>query len=253
MPQRLACFLLQLAPALFLPLPLAAATPLVVARRRILMALPALIVGAAMIWTPLRAQPRGRGGGGGRGGKGAASALAVLQAAPGGPKVEGTVLFFSRGGGEVRVVADVSGLDKPGLYALHVHAKGECAADPAGKQPFVSAGGDFDPTGAAHACPDAAKRHAGDLGNIEVKADGTGHLELTTGALALSGASAVVDKAVILHAGSDDCTTQPDGNAGARLACGIAESVDANPGRPPRRHGRTPPGSGSPTGQPAVR
>ncbi|HEY6322027.1 MAG TPA: superoxide dismutase family protein [Thermoanaerobaculia bacterium] len=221
-----------------------------------MIALPALVAGmAAMtaIWTPLRAQPRGRGGSGGREGKGAASALAVLAAAPGGPKVEGTVLFFARGGGEVQVVADVSGLDKPGLYALRVHAKGECAADPAGKQPFASAGGDFNPTGAAHACPDAAKHHAGDLGNIEVKADGTGHLELTTGALALSGASSVVDKAVILHAGSDDCTTQPDGNAGARLACGVAESVDTSPGRQPRRRGRTPPGSGSSTGLPGAR
>jgi Cu-Zn family superoxide dismutase len=222
-----------------------------------MMALPALIAGLAamtamiVLWTPLRAQPRGRGGSsGGREGKGAASALAVLEAAPGGPKVEGTVLFFARGGGEVQVVADVSGLDKPGLYALHVHAKGECVTDPAGRQPFVSAGGDFNPTGAAHACPDAAKHHAGDLGNIEVKADGTGHLELKTGALALSGAGSVVDKAVILHAGSDDCTSQPDGNAGARLACGVAESVDA-PGRPPRRRGR-PPGSGSPPGQPAA-
>jgi superoxide dismutase, Cu-Zn family len=224
-----------------------------------MMALPPLIAGlAAMtamtaIWTPpLRAQPRGRGGsGGGREGKGAASALAVLEAAPGGPKVEGTVLFYAHGGGAVQVVADVSGLDKPGLYALHVHVKGECLTDPAGKQPFASAGGDFNPTGAAHACPDAAKHHAGDLGNIEVKADGTGHLELTTGALALSGAGSVVDKAVILHAGSDDCTSQPDGNAGARLACGVAESVDA-PGRPPRSRGRTPPGSGSPPGQPAA-
>ena len=221
-----------------------------------MIALPALIAGVAAliaIWTPLRAQPRGRGGSSGREGKGAASALAVLEAAPGGPKVEGTVLFFARGGGEVQVVADVGGLDKTGLYALHVHAKGECATDPAGKQSFASAGGDFNPTGAAHACPDAAKHHAGDLGNVEVKADGTGHLELTTRALALSGASSVVDKAVILHAGSDDCATQPDGNAGARLACGVAESVDTNPGRQPRRRGRTPPGSGSPTGQPVRR
>jgi len=238
--------------------------PLAVARRRVRPALPALVAGLPVIaaiaaigaiWMPLlQAQPRGRGaGGGGRGEKGAATALAVLAAAPGGPKVEGTVLFYSRGGGEVQVVADVSGLDKPGLYALHVHAKGECAADPAGKQPFVSAGGDFDPAGAAHACPGAGKHHAGDLGNVEVKADGTGHLELTTGALALSGASSVVDRAVILHAGTDDCTTQPDGNAGARLACGVAESVDTSPGSQPRRRGRMPPGSGSSTGPPAPR
>src|SRR5579864_3186511 len=225
----------------------------------VMIALPALLTSMAAMfapWAPLLAQPRGRGGSGasgGREGKGAASALAVLEAAPGGPKVEGTVLFYARGGGEVQVVADVSGLDKPGLYALHLHAKGECASDPAGKQPFVSAGGDFDPAGAAHACPGAAKHHAGYLGNVEVKADGTGHLELTTGALALSGAGSVVDKAVILHAGTDDCTTQPDGNAGARLACGVAESVDTSPGSQPRRRGRMPPGSGSSTGPPAPR
>ncbi|MBV8199826.1 MAG: superoxide dismutase family protein [Acidobacteria bacterium] len=209
-----------------------------------------LAAGLAALWAPVRAQPAERGGarrgGGGRHEGATASALAVLQAAPGGPRVEGSVLFFSRGGGEVQVIADVSGLDKPGLYALHVHEKGECAAGPAGKPPFASAGNDFNPTGAPHACPDAPKRHAGDLGNVEIKADGTGHLELSSKALALSGSSSVVDKAVILHAGADDCATQPDGNAGAPLACGVAKAVDDTSSSSSRRRGRAHPGQGSP-------
>jgi Cu-Zn family superoxide dismutase len=217
-----------------------------------MMVLAVLAAGAMAWWQPLQAQPPGGGGrrgrpGGGLAGSegGGASALAVLQAAPGGPRVEGAVLFFVRGG-SVQVVADVSGIDKPGLYALHLHEKGECKADPAGKQPFASAGGDFDPGGDPHACADAARHHAGDLGNIEVQADGTGHLELATSALTFSGARSVLEKAVILHAGADDCATQPDGNSGARLACGVAERVDDRQSRQPRRSGRTPGGSAAP-------
>lgn len=209
-------------------------------------------IGVTAVWAPLRAQPRSRGGGGlGGGGRQEkeASALAVLQAAPGGPKVEGSVLFYARGG-KVQVVADVSGLDKAGLYALHVQEKLECKADPAGKQHFASAGGDLNPAGAPHGCPDAPKHHAGDLGNVEVGADGTGHLELTTGALSMSGASSLIGKAVVLYGSRDDCVTQPDGNAGTRLACGVAESVDTSQGRQPRRRGSRGPG-GAGTGPPA--
>jgi Cu-Zn family superoxide dismutase len=159
--------------------------------------------------------------------------------------VDGTVLFYSRGGA-VQVVADISGFDKPGLYALHVHEKGECVTDPAGKQHFASAGGDFNPAATPHGCPASAKSHAGDLGNVEIGPDGTGHLELATKALALTGANSVDDKAVILHAAADDCATQPDGNAGARLACGAAKSVESS--RAPRRPSRVLPGGSPPAG-----
>jgi Cu-Zn family superoxide dismutase len=216
----------------------------------------------AALRLPLWGQPPGSGfGGGGAGRRGGGargddsgsggqersgpSALAVLVAAPGGPQVDGTVLFYSRGGA-VQVVADISGFDRPGRYALHVHEKGECVADPAGKEHFASAGGDLNPAGAPHGCPPSARSHAGDLGNVEIGPDGTGHLELATKGLALTGASSVVDKAVTLHAAADDCTTQPDGNAGARLACGIAKAVESS--RSPRRSGRAQPGGSPPPG-----
>jgi Cu-Zn family superoxide dismutase len=146
------------------------------------------------------------------------AAIAKLESAEA-PKVSGLVTF-AQDGDKVRIVADVTGVDKPGPHGFHLHENGKCEHDPAGKH-FSTAGGHFNPTGVAHACPDSAVHHAGDFGNIDVKADGTGHLELTTSMLSLTGANTPVGKAVILHTGDDDCKTQPTGNAGGRLACGV--------------------------------
>jgi Cu-Zn family superoxide dismutase len=157
----------------------------------------------------------------------AISAQAVLEPAKDTPGFSGRVIFL-RAGDQVRVVADVAGVTPAGNHGFHLHENGKCERDASGGgKDFTSAGGHFNPAGAAHACPDTATHHAGDLGNIVINADGTGHLDVTTSALSLSGPSSLVGRSVILHAGADDCATQPTGNAGGRMACGVVVSGSA--------------------------
>src|SRR5262249_42892063 len=149
--------------------------------------------------------------------KSAPSAKAVLEARSG-STVTGSATFTEVPGGGVKAVVHVEKAP-PGTHGLHVHEKGDCS-DPEAK----AAGGHFNPTSMDHAGPMDEKHHAGDLGNIEVKADGTGDLEITSKMLTVKeGPNSVVGKAVIFHEKADDLKTQPTGNAGGRLACGVVK------------------------------
>lgn len=142
-----------------------------------------------------------------------AKAVAVLSPTAN-SKVMGTVTF-TKVGDEVKVVADITGLT-PGKHGFHIHEFGDCTS-PDG----TSAGGHFNPAKHQHGAPDASDRHAGDLGNIEADASGKAHLELSDKTIRLSGAESIIGHAVIVHEKVDDLKTQPTGDAGGRLACGV--------------------------------
>lgn len=147
----------------------------------------------------------------------APSARATLEARSD-STVTGTATFAELASGGVKVHVHVENAP-PGTHGLHIHEKGDCS-DPKG----MSAGGHFNPTGAPHAAPMAAMHHAGDLGNIEIGADGKGDLDITSPMLTVSsGPNSVVGRSVIFHEKADDMTTQPTGNAGGRLACGVIQ------------------------------
>ena len=140
-------------------------------------------------------------------------AVAVLSPTKG-STVSGTVTFTKVQTG-VKIVADVSGLT-PGLHGFHVHEFGDCSAPDAS-----SAGGHFNPTQTHHGAPDMPFRHVGDFGNLLADASGKAHYERVDTIIVLNGGNSVIGHALIVHEKVDDLQTQPAGNAGGRVACGV--------------------------------
>ena len=145
----------------------------------------------------------------------ATKAVAILQPSSG-SEVKGQVTF-TKTGDDVKVVADIENL-KPGKHGFHLHEKGDCSATDAS-----SAGAHFNPTHQHHGGPTTAEHHAGDLGNITADSTGRVHLEWT-GKLQLNGPDSIVGKSVVVHEMEDDLKTDPSGNSGTRIACGVIEA-----------------------------
>jgi Cu-Zn family superoxide dismutase len=146
----------------------------------------------------------------------APGATAVLRNAQGAVVAQAT---FTQTPAGVRLVVDARGLP-PGDKGIHIHEVGRCEP-PA----FTSAGGHFNPGRRQHGLENPAGPHAGDLPNLHIDAQGTGRLETTTDRVTLgSGPTSLFDadgSALVIHAAPDDHRTDPAGNSGARIACGV--------------------------------
>ena len=145
-------------------------------------------------------------------------AICVMYPAEG-SNVSGTVTF-TRNGSSILVKAELEGLT-PGKHGFHIHEKGDCSAADAS-----SAGGHFNPGDSDHGGPDHQERHVGDLGNIEAGEDGRATLELEDTVISFSGPNSIIGRSVVVHADEDDLTSQPTGDAGGRLACGVIGVVE---------------------------
>lgn len=127
-------------------------------------------------------------------------------------------LEFAVVDGGIRVTGQISGLTPGGEHGFHVHETGDCSAPDA-----TSAGGHFNPGAAEHGRVGQGQHHAGDSDNLVANDQGVATVDnLLRGPTLGAGADTeLVGRAVIVHADSDDYATQPTGNAGARLACGV--------------------------------
>ena len=145
-------------------------------------------------------------------------AMATLSSTSG-STAQGTVHFEETAADTVEVTADITGLAPNSVHGFHLHDKGDCGDN------GNAAGGHFNPTAMPHGAPDAASHHAGDFGNVTADDKGEVHIHLSSHMITVSaGPSSVVGHAVILHGNPDDLTTQPSGNAGPRIACGVVEA-----------------------------
>lgn len=133
-------------------------------------------------------------------------------------KPVGTAIFYEKKGG-VEVTMKVTGL-QPGKHGVHIHENGKC--EPPG---FSTAGSHFNPTSKHHGAGSPGGKHAGDLPNLVVQSDGTAKLTaIAQGATLGTGTGSLLKPggtALVIHAKPDDEKTDPSGNSGDRIACGV--------------------------------
>ncbi len=135
--------------------------------------------------------------------------------------VSGRLSAMPMGGG-AHLRGEIGGLVPNSTHAIHIHEKGDCSAADAS-----SAGGHFNPAGSPHGRVGVRAHHGGDMDNIVANAQGVARVDVHASGVTLGGGAGndVAGRAVVVHAAADDYTSQPAGNAGARVACGIITVV----------------------------
>lgn len=162
----------------------------------------------------------------------AVSLLAACQSVPTEPEranaqlkpTKGSKTFgeatFEEVGGKVHVVIYVQGLKPGSEHGLHIHEAGDCSSGDG-----MSTKGHFNPFGMPHAGHTSAQRHAGDLPSLKADKSGRAKVDAMVDVITVSpGPASIVGRGLIVHADPDDFKTQPTGNAGARIACGVIQA-----------------------------
>ena len=137
-----------------------------------------------------------------------------------GSQVTGTLQFFPLAEGGVRVQGRVEGLAPNSEHGFHIHEKGDCSSGDG-----LSAGGHFKPGQRAHGkFGDSKAHHLGDLPSLDADTQGSATIDFVSKDFTLDrGSNGILGRSLIVHNDPDDYTTQPTGNSGARLACGVIE------------------------------
>ena len=154
--------------------------------------------------------------------------LAACQTTPDAPRAtaqlqptKGNKTFgeatFEQVGDKVRVVVFVQGLKPEQEHGMHIHEVGDCSSGDG-----MSTKGHFNPFGKPHGHPGSAERHAGDLPSLKADKAGRAKVDIELEVITVSpGPASIIGRGLIVHADPDDYKTQPTGNAGARIACGV--------------------------------
>lgn len=144
--------------------------------------------------------------------------VAQVMLAPTAGNSVGGSLTFTTVGNDVHVQGQINGLAPGSTHGFHIHEKGDCSAADGS-----SAGGHFNPHGMTHGDPDGTAHHAGDIHNQAADAQGIAIVDVLMHGISLGtgGSDDVLGRSVIVHRDRDDYATQPAGNSGPRVACGV--------------------------------
>ncbi len=136
-----------------------------------------------------------------------------------GTLVSGSLRLIAQADG-VYLTGEIGGLGRGRTHAMHIHERGDCSAADGS-----SAGGHFNPAGVAHGRAGSGAHHAGDMDNVVANDAGVARVDMQVRGVTLGGGGPtdIIRRAIVVHASPDDYSSQPAGNAGARIGCGVID------------------------------